>query len=113
LKKKKKFVPKVFDLNELNFNKRLDNLVRRIIAYEKYENWKKSVLEELNEPNELDDELIETIDDTKELANFKKALEFHFRILSKNDFYSHLSSHSFNLVLFYSPCETFSYFKFQ
>jgi hypothetical protein len=90
---------------------KLDDLVQRVMNYEQYDNWKRKMSEELEEPNELDDEPIEMIDGIKELANFKKSLELHLHVLSKNDFYSHLNLQPFNLVLFYLPCENFSFWK--
>lgn len=92
---------------------KLDDLVQRVMSYEEYYNWKKRMSEQLNEPNELDDEPIEMLDGIKEIANFKKSLEGHFQVLSKSDFYSHLESRSFNLVLFYLPCKNGSYSKYQ
>jgi len=88
---------------------KLDDLVERLMSYEQYDTWKRSLSEQLNEPNELDDEPIEMLDGTMELANFKKSLNAHFRTLSKNDFYSYLSSSSFNLVLFFLPCKKLSF----
>ena len=102
---KDKFIPQVFYYDDkdaaslLNLYERLKN------AYSVFK-WKQNLL--INkEPNDIDEQEIKIPDDGLQMMQLKHDLSTKFKVLDKQNFYSHIKSSQFTMVFFFLPCKNF------
>ena len=94
-------MPKVSYYNEKN----LRILFQHLKNFELANEWKNSLSKVQLEPNDLDDEDVEFLENELEMLKLKSNLKTYFNVLSHDNFKFYVSSTNFAIVFFYLPCK--------